>query len=521
MCASIATLLTNSTFIDDNPIALDYPLIDSCPAVLSNGTDGQTCTLASNPVFAINATNVQDIIEGVNFARERNVRLVIRNTGHDLLGRSTGGGSLEIWIRYLRTGLEWMDEFVGTDGCAGGYEGGAVKIGGGYVWADVYAEAEERGRIVVGGGDPSVGSIGGWPQGGGHSPASRNYGLGADQILEAEVVLADGSLITANSCQNQDIFFAIRGGGGGTYGIVASTTVKTFPTVPIVAQTLSFAPKSDDQIPQFMEALVVIYSSFPDLNDAGFSGYGSWAVQSFAPPTTISNSTSGYTHAMAVFNESSSYASLTFAPVLSQLYLFNTSLDIAIQYLSFPTYAAYFNELSGVQQTVGSGSAALGSRLLDRPALTSSNSSLAQMIDTIAGLPGQFTSNSLCLVSGGVNFLPDPTSGLNPAWRRSYLHHIVARGWAAGTNNSVIEEIHNDISIMKVGAMRAVAPDTGAYINEGDRLDALWMEDFYGEHWSRFDAIKESRDPEGVFYCPVCVGSNDWVEDSSGRLCRV
>lgn len=153
-CATIATLLTNSTFIDDNPIALDYPLINSCPAVLSNGTDGQTCTLISNPVYAINATSVQDVIEGVNFARERNVRLVIRNTGHDLLGRSTGGGSLEIWIRYLRTGLEWMDNFVGTNGCTDGYEGGAVRIGGGYVWADVNAEAEERGRIVVSGGDP-------------------------------------------------------------------------------------------------------------------------------------------------------------------------------------------------------------------------------------------------------------------------------------------------------------------------------------------------------------------------------
>lgn len=71
--------------------------------------------------------------------------------------------------------------------------------------------------MVVGGGSPTVSSTGGWMQGGGHGPASHTFGLGADQVLEAEVVLANGTLDTANACQNQDLYTAIRGGGAGTY----------------------------------------------------------------------------------------------------------------------------------------------------------------------------------------------------------------------------------------------------------------------------------------------------------------
>lgn len=70
----------------------------------------------------------------------------------------------------------------------------------------------------------TVGCLGGWMQGGGHSPATHDFGLGADQVLEAQVVLANGKIVTASPCQNSDLLFAIRGGGGGTYGVVVSTT---------------------------------------------------------------------------------------------------------------------------------------------------------------------------------------------------------------------------------------------------------------------------------------------------------
>lgn len=75
---------------------------------------------------------MEDVQKGVLFARERNLRLVVRDTGHDLLGRSMGRYALQVWVRDLRTGVEVLD----AKGEWGG-KGKAVRIGGGYVWGDV------------------------------------------------------------------------------------------------------------------------------------------------------------------------------------------------------------------------------------------------------------------------------------------------------------------------------------------------------------------------------------------------
>lgn len=75
-----------------------------------------------------------------------------------------------------------------------------MKVGGGYIWGEVYAKTEENGHIAVGGDDRTVGSIGGYMQGGGHSPSSRYFGLGTDQVLEYTVVLASAKwLQTTNA----------------------------------------------------------------------------------------------------------------------------------------------------------------------------------------------------------------------------------------------------------------------------------------------------------------------------------
>lgn len=87
-CSELLVDLTNSTFVADDPIALGYPIDNTCAAV--NYTAGETpgkCTLGSDPVYAVDAATSKDVIQAVNFARNNNVRLVIRNTGHDITGR--------------------------------------------------------------------------------------------------------------------------------------------------------------------------------------------------------------------------------------------------------------------------------------------------------------------------------------------------------------------------------------------------------------------------------------------------
>ena len=288
------------------------------------------------------------------------------------------------------------------------------------------------------------------------------------------------------------------------------------------------APSTEADIPQFMDALATMYASYPDLNDAGYSGYASWSVSSYAP--VVGNSTTGYQHALAVFGQTVADAERIFAPVAAKLAPYNgTSLSLTTSYLSFPSYAAYYAALSGIHQPVGA-AAALGSRLLDRKALTDSSSSsspppagLRQMLNITAGTPGQFTSNNVALVSGGQVFkdAADPHSSVNPAWRNSYLHNIVARGWAPGADAAAQKAVYDDITFTKVAAMRAIAPDTGSYMNEGDRFDPSFLRDFYGRSLDRLETIKGKYDPRGLFYCPTCVGSERWVVDADGRLCNV
>lgn len=164
VCASISSQWTNDTFQQRSPVGYCYPTIaqNACPPIAIAVTSSSLattskCSLGSAPVYTVNATSVAHVSAAVLFARQHNLRLVVRNTGHDLLGRSAGFGSLQVWVKYLRTGVEWQEKFTPSDGCKESLErwsGSAFRVGGGYIWSDVYPLAAARNVIVVGGGTP-------------------------------------------------------------------------------------------------------------------------------------------------------------------------------------------------------------------------------------------------------------------------------------------------------------------------------------------------------------------------------
>ncbi len=356
-------------------------------------------------------------------------------------------------------------------------------------------------------------------QGGGHGPASRNYGLGADQVLEATVVLANGSIVTANRCQHPDLFFAIRGGGGGTYGVVVETKIKAYPNTNAVVHHLAIAALTSN-VTTLLDAIEILWSAFPDLNDAGYAGYGSWAVDFIEP--LFSNVTSGYVHGIYMFGETFETAQQAFAPVQQKLMKYNnTSLFISSSYVQYPDYWTFYYSESGVEPPVGSPTA-IGGRLFDRESLSGNTTGLRSMLNVLVGTPGQYTSNNFELVSGGQVFkdASDPYSGVNPAWRTSYMDNLVAGAIFPGENASTAAVEYHEITNQKVAAMKAQAPGTGAYMNEADRNDPDYQQDFYGMHFKRLSAIKQTYDPSGVFYCPTCVGSAQWEVLSNGKLCR-
>lgn len=152
-CASIDANLKDQVFIEQTTIGLSYPT-ESCPPVNAlAGLITGTCSLGDQPVYTVNATEVDDVVKTIKYARQKNIRLVVRNTGHDILRRSTGYGSLQIWIHYLKTGISFQSTYAGS--CTkSGWTGSAVSIGGGYTWEDVYPLAAANNVVVVGGGSP-------------------------------------------------------------------------------------------------------------------------------------------------------------------------------------------------------------------------------------------------------------------------------------------------------------------------------------------------------------------------------
>ena len=109
-----------------------------------------------------------------------------------------------------------------------------MKFIQGETWDDVLEAVKGDYHIVTGGGR-TVSAAGGWLQGGGLSFTSRKYGIGVDNVIDYRVVLANGTIVVADACTNTDLFWALRGGGGGTYGVVTHVHYKVYPVTPILA----------------------------------------------------------------------------------------------------------------------------------------------------------------------------------------------------------------------------------------------------------------------------------------------
>jgi FAD/FMN-containing dehydrogenase len=142
-------------------------------------------------------------------ARENNVRLVVKSTGHDFLGRSSGPGSLSIWVHHLNSIRYHAGEFT-LAGSGKVIPGNAITVGGGTEMYDIYSAAAEHNETIVGGGGRNVG-VSGYLTGAGHSILSPRYGLAVDHVLEMEVVTPSGDILTVNEDQNIDLFWALRG----------------------------------------------------------------------------------------------------------------------------------------------------------------------------------------------------------------------------------------------------------------------------------------------------------------------
>ena len=209
-------------------------------------TLGWTDAWTSEPSsYVVAAHNAADIAAAVNFARRHGVRLVTKGGGHSYFGNSNAARSLLVWTHKMDR-IEQHHAFVPAGAPAGTAPLTAVSVGTGCRWGRVYREtAFKHGRYVQGGGCLTVG-VGGFVLGGGFGSFSKGFGTGAANLIEAEVVTADGRVRTVNRWRDPELFFALRGGGGGTFGIVSRLTLRTFDLPSMIGAVLFEVTARDD-----------------------------------------------------------------------------------------------------------------------------------------------------------------------------------------------------------------------------------------------------------------------------------
>lgn len=181
------------------------------------------CIVNSLVQYAVNASSSSDYLATIKFAQKYNPRLVMRNTGHGYYGKLSGTGVLALSTHHLKDIQLLNYRSIG-------YTGKALKVGAGVRSFESQNFAHSHGFAVVTANGLTVDFAGGYSQGGGHGPLVSKVGLTADQVLEWEVITSQRFVVTPN--QNLDLYWALSGGGGGTYAAVLSMTVRAYSDVP-------------------------------------------------------------------------------------------------------------------------------------------------------------------------------------------------------------------------------------------------------------------------------------------------
>ncbi|KAI1637124.1 FAD binding domain-containing protein [Biscogniauxia mediterranea] len=466
---------------------------NSCNPFLDANT---SCTLGYHVAYTINATSVSDIQAAISFVQEKNIRLVIRNTGHCYLGKSTGAHSLAIWTHYMKS-LDLIEAYTG----ASNYTGAAIKIGAGVEGLEAYEFAHTHGLMVVGGNAPTVGIAGGYTQGGGIGLLSSKYGLAADQVLEWEVVTGTGEFVTASATQNSDLFWALRGGGGGTYGVVVSMTVKAHEEIAVSSAYLTVVNNGTNG-DAIYGSLGTFLQLLPGLTDAG-----AWVVFVATPqaflimpamaPGMAASELDGY---LKPFLDKLDQAGLTYT---------YSSADYA-------TYLDGYNFNSATSSWNVSDSN-LGNRLIPR-SLVSDNSSTEALVSAIRNISSQTIMSGVAFsVAGGVSS-PDDVA-VNPYFRETLFSATLGTtiDYTDFTSNKAAQD---EVTYELVPQLKALTPNGAAYLNEADFQEPDFKAAFYGSHYAKLLSIKNTYDPQNIFYAKTAVGSDLWEEGLDGRLCK-
>jgi FAD/FMN-containing dehydrogenase len=526
-CQNLTTDIHNPYYIGDQPGLTQ--------------TVGWVDAWVSKPsVYAVAAKNADHIAAAVNFARENNLRLVVKGGGHSYQGTSNAEDSLLVWTRHMQD-IRIYEAFI-PQGCKNALAPQrAVTIGAGAIWMQAYdAVTTKRGAHVQGGGCTTVG-VAGLVQSGGFGSFSKHYGTAAAALLEAEVLTADGKVRVANACTNSDLFWALKGGGGGTFGAVSRVTLRVHELPEFFgAAIVTVKAASDDAFRRLLRHFVGFY------RESLFNHH--WGEHARITSNNVLDLL------MVCHGLTSEEVKKIWQPFLNSLLRSPGAYTIEGQpfFGSMPArhwwdvgwskqhHLAVFK----LDQRPGAGSNnawwtgdagqvgwfLYGYESLWMPASlleADSQERLAQAL--FAGsrrktIELHFNKGLAGAPSDAIAATRDTAT--NPSVLGAFALAIVGD---AGGGYPGVRGHEPDVAAGRksrnqihkcVNELRAIVPSGGAYVSESNFFQQDWQHAYWGSNYIHLAAIKKKYDPNGLFFVHNGVGSEQWSENGFVRRGR-
>ncbi len=382
-----------------------------------------------------------------------------------------------------------------------------MRMGAGVQAFEAYEAADANGVRIIGGFCPTVGLSGGYTQGAGHGPLNGAYGLAADNTLEWEVVTAEGEHLIATPEQHSDLYWALSGGGGGTYAVVLSLTTKAHPDSPVAGATMQF--NSSDIAPDtFWDAVHTFHEGL----EAVIDNPGLQATYALSNASFSLNFVTWPDH-------TAEEVGAVLKPF--RYYLESNDIPYNHEYTYNPSFYAHYSHFTpalpyGAYQI----SVLIGGRLIPLSTVENNNAGLTAALRNIT----QDNRRSLNGVASNLSHArvgnTPSSNAVLPAWRDSLTFFNIVVEWdpTAPVAEGVASE--NELTYQVVPQLTSITPGSGTYINEGDFNNPTWKEDYFGPNYDALLRVKKRYDPSDLFYAIASVGSDAWTVQSDGRLCR-
>jgi hypothetical protein len=444
------------------------------------------------PRYVAEVKTADDIQVALAFAQQHDIQVSVKTTGHSYHGASTARDSLLIWMQnYPKDGTITTDF---QDSCGTTYDA-VVGINGGETWNDVLEAVKGDYHVVTGGGR-TVSAAGGWLMGSGLSFSSREYGLGVDQVVTFDLVLTNGTMVQVDGCTNPELFWALRGGGGGTFGVVTNVRYILHPPTPLTIvqfEILGIEYLLENELFDDLFAYIYIWLTYwteisPTL-ESRWSGFFSPTGVHLVFAGNLEDATTSFINDFDDWYNNVLIPGTSFVPGVWGALPPSTTTEVKSSWYEYKGGASAYSDPDQTDPTgdAYNGAEYIGARLMPLQVVLDDPEGVRDVLYDLA-TTGMLSSVNYFL-GGKINDVDVDSMALSPAHRRAI--------WSVFTNSDeardkLISFIPNNV--------------TGVCFNHHSPSEPDWRNACWGPHYARLEELKNKYDPNRVFNCWHCPG---------------